>query len=120
MENMLLIQTTSALGVDTETMLIAQPSSGEEGFQIAVELMQTGDVDMVIIDSDSSLIPKAVLDGAVGEHAIGKKARLNSSAYPKLKSIAHNTNTCLIVISQYREKIVSCLVTLQLRRVDMH
>ena len=67
--------------------------------------MQTGDVDMVIIDSDSSLIPKAVLDGAVGEHAIGKKARLNSGAYPKLKSIAHNTNTCLIVISQYREKI---------------
>ena len=94
-----------ALGVNTETMLIAQPSSGEEGFQIAVELMQTGDVDLVIIDSDSSLIPKAVLDGAVGEHAIGKKARLNSSAYPKLKSIAHNTNTCLIVISQYREKI---------------
>ena len=94
-----------ALGVDTEKMLISQPSSGEEGFQIAVELMQTGDVDLIIIDSDSSLIPKAVLDGAVGEHAIGKKARLNSSAYPKLKSIAHNTNTCLIVISQYREKI---------------
>lgn len=94
-----------ALGVDTEKMLISQPSSGEEGFQIAVELMQTGDVDLIIIDSDSSLIPKAVLDGAVGEHAIGKKARLNSSAYPKLKSIAHNTRTCLIVISQYREKI---------------
>ncbi len=94
-----------ALGVDTEKMLISQPSCGEEGFQIAVELMQTGDVDLIIIDSDSSLIPKAVLDGAVGEHAIGKKARLNSSAYPKLKSIAHNTNTCLIVISQYREKI---------------
>ena len=94
-----------ALGVDTEKMLISQPSCGEEGFQIAVELMQTGDVDLIIIDSDSSLIPKAVLDGSVGEHAIGKKARLNSSAYPKLKSIAHNTNTCLIVISQYREKI---------------
>ena len=94
-----------ALGVDTEKMLISQPSCGEEGFQIAVELMQTGDVDLIIIDSDSSLIPKAVLDGSVGEHAIGKKARLNSSAYPKLKSIAHNTQTCLIVISQYREKI---------------
>jgi recombination protein RecA len=71
-----------ALGVDTETMMIAQPSCGEEGFNIAVELMQTGEVDLIIIDSDSSLIPKAVLDGAVGEHAIGKKARLNSSAYP--------------------------------------
>ena len=94
-----------ALGVDTERMLIAQPSSGEEGFNIAVEMMNTGEVDLIIIDSDSSLIPKAVLDGEVGDHAIGKKARLNSGAYPKIKSIAHGTNTCVIVISQYREKI---------------
>ena len=94
-----------ALGVDTGSMLIAQPSSGEEGFNIAVEMMQSGEVDLLIIDSDSSLIPKAVLDGDVGDHAIGKKARLNSGAYPKIKSIAHNTNTCIIVISQYREKI---------------
>jgi recombination protein RecA len=93
------------LGVDTTKMLIAQPSSGEEGFNIAVEMMSTGEVDLIIIDSDSSLIPKSVLDGDVGDHAIGKKARLNSSAYPKIKSIAHNTNTCVIVISQYREKI---------------
>tara|TARA_R110000787_G_scaffold2745_7_gene10720 strand:- start:10981 stop:12231 length:1251 start_codon:yes stop_codon:yes gene_type:complete len=95
----------NSLGVDTDTMMIAQPSCGEEGFNIAVELMQTGDVDLIIIDSDSSLIPKAVLDGAVGEHAIGKKARLNSSAYPKIKSMAHNTKTCVIIVSQYREKI---------------
>lgn len=94
-----------ALGVNTSEMLIAQPSCGEEGFNIAVQLMESGEVDLVIIDSDSSLIPKAVLDGDVGDSAIGKKARLNSSAYPKLKSIAHNHNVCLIVISQYREKI---------------
>ena len=94
-----------ALGVDTSQMLIAQPSSGEEGFNIAVEMMQSGEVDLLIIDSDSSLLPKAVLDGDVGDHAIGKKARLNSGAYPKIKSIAHNTDTCIIVISQYREKI---------------
>tara|TARA_R110000803_G_scaffold99843_1_gene167990 strand:- start:104 stop:1183 length:1080 start_codon:yes stop_codon:yes gene_type:complete len=94
-----------ALGVDTTKMLISQPSCGEEGFNIAVEMMNTGEVDLIIIDSDSSLIPKSVLDGEVGDHAIGKKARLNSSAYPKIKSIAHNTNTCVIVISQYREKI---------------
>ena len=94
-----------ALGVNTSEMLIAQPSSGEEGFNITVEMMKSGEVDLVIIDSDSSLIPKAVLDGDVGDHAIGKKARLNSGAYPKIKSIAHNTNTCVIVISQYREKI---------------
>lgn len=93
------------LGVNTEDMLIAQPSCGEEGFNIALQMIETGEVDLVIIDSDSSLIPKAVLDGEVGEHAIGKKAKLNSSAYPKLKSAINKNNVCLIVISQYREKI---------------
>ncbi len=94
-----------ALGVDTESLLIAQPSSGEEGFQIAMELINSGEVDLIIIDSDSSLIPKAVLDGDVGESSIGKKARLNSNAYPKLKSALSANNVCVIVVSQYREKI---------------
>ena len=60
---------------------------------------------MVIIDSDSSLIPKKVVDGEVGDSSIGKKAVLNSNAYPKLKSAAAENNVCVIVISQYREKI---------------
>ena len=94
-----------ALGVNTEQMLIAQPSCGEEGFQIAMELINSGEIDLIIVDSDSSLIPKAVLDGDVGESSIGKKARLNSNAYPKLKSALAEHNTCLIVVSQYREKI---------------
>lgn len=93
------------LGVNTAEMLIAQPSCGEEGFNIALQMIETGEVDLIIIDSDSSLIPKAVLDGDVGDSAIGKKARLNSSAYPKLKSAVNKHNVCLIVISQYREKI---------------
>jgi recombination protein RecA len=94
-----------ALGVDTTKMLIAQPSCGEEGFNIAMEMIQTGDIDLVIIDSDSSLIPKKVLDGEVGDSAIGKKAVLNSNAYPKLKTALSANNVCVIVISQYREKI---------------
>ena len=94
-----------ALGVDTTKMLIAQPSCGEEGFNIAMEMIGTGEVALVIIDSDSSLIPKKVLDGEVGDSAIGKKAVLNSNAYPKLKTAAANNNVCIIVISQYREKI---------------
>ena len=94
-----------ALGVDTTKMLIAQPACGEEGFNIAMELINSGEVDMVIIDSDSSLIPKKVLDGEVGDSAIGKKAVLNSNAYPKLKTAAANNNVCVVVISQYREKI---------------
>jgi recombination protein RecA len=94
-----------ALGVDTQKMLIAQPSCGEEGFNIAMEMINTGDIDLVIIDSDSSLIPKKVLDGEVGDSAIGKKAVLNSNAYPKLKTALSKHDVCMIVISQYREKI---------------
>lgn len=94
-----------SLGVDTTKLLIAQPSTGEEGFNVAVEMIKTGEIDLVIIDSDSSLIPKAVIDGDVGESSIGKKARLNNNAYPKLKSLLIQYKTCMIVISQYREKI---------------
>ena len=94
-----------ALGVDTTKMLIAQPSCGEEGFQIAMDMINTGDIDLVIIDSDSSLIPKKVLDGEVGDSSIGRKALLNSNAYPKLKSALSEHNVCVIVVSQYREKI---------------
>jgi recombination protein RecA len=94
-----------ALGVDTQRLLIAQPSCGEEGFNIAMEMINTGDIDLVIIDSDSSLIPKKQLDGDVGDSTIGYKARLNSNAYPKLKTALSKHDVCLIVISQYREKI---------------
>lgn len=94
-----------ALGVDTSKMLITQPGCGEEGFNIALEIINSGEIDLVIIDSDSSLIPKSVLDGEVGDSSIGKKARLNSNAYPKLKTALSANNVCVIVISQYREKI---------------
>jgi recombination protein RecA len=95
----------SALGVDISKMLIAQPSHGEEGFQIALDMIESGEVDLVIIDSDSSLIPKKVLDGDIGDSSIGRKAKLNSDVYPKLKGILSKHNTCVIVVSQYREKI---------------
>lgn len=94
-----------ALGVDTEKMLLSQPSNGEEGFNIALEMIKSGDLGLVIIDTDSSLIPKKVVDGDVGEHAIGHKAKLNSNAYPKLKVALAKHNVCVIIISQYREKI---------------
>ncbi len=94
-----------AIGVNTADMLIAQPSSGEEGFNIAMDMINTGEVDLIIIDSDSSLLPKKVIDGEVGDSAIGKKAVLNNNAYPKLKGALSQHNVCVIVISQYREKI---------------
>ena len=93
------------LGVDTTKMLIAQPTCGEEGFNIAMEMINTGELDLVVIDSDSSLIPKKMLDGEVGDSTIGRKALLNSNAYPKLKGALSKHNVCVIVISQYREKI---------------
>ena len=94
-----------ALGVDVDAMLLAQPSCGEEGFNIALELINTGEIDLVIIDSDSSLIPKKILDGDVGDSNIGRKAKLNSDTYPKMKTALARNNTCAIVVSQYREKI---------------
>lgn len=94
-----------ALGVDTSKMIFAQPGSGEEGFQIALDLINTGEIKLAIIDSDSSLMPKKVVDGEVGDSAIGKKAVLNNGAYPKLKNACSDHGTCLIVISQFREKI---------------
>lgn len=94
-----------ALGVDMERLLMAQPSSGEEGFNIACDVIKTGEVDLVIIDSDNSLIPLSIVEGDVGDSSIGKKARLNSNAYPKLKSLLAEFKVCVIVISQYREKI---------------
>jgi recombination protein RecA len=94
-----------ALGVNVDSMLLAQPSCGEEGFNIALDLINTGEIDLVIIDSDSSLIPKKILDGDVGDSNIGRKAKLNSDTYPKMKTALARNNTCAIVVSQYREKI---------------
>jgi len=94
-----------AIGVNTSELLIAQPNCGEEGFNIAMDMINTGEVDLIIIDSDSSLLPKKVIDGEVGDSAIGKKAVLNNNAYPKLKGALSQHNVCVIVISQYREKI---------------
>lgn len=94
-----------ALGVDTSTMLLSQPSNGEEGFNIALKMIDTGEIGLVIIDSDSSLIPKKQVDGEVGDSVIGYKARMNSNVYPKLKSALAKHNVCVIVVSQFREKI---------------
>ena len=95
-----------ALGVDTTKLLFSQPECGEDAFQIVESMIKTGKIDLIIIDSDSSLIPKSVIvDGTIGDSSIGKKARLNSSAYPRLKNLLVQYKTCIIITSQYREKI---------------
>lgn len=94
-----------SLGVDLTKLVLCQPNSGDEGFNVAIDLIKTGEIDLLIIDSDSSLIPKSIMDAPVGESTIGKKARLNSDSYPKLKNALVKYNVCVIVTSQYREKI---------------
>ena len=93
------------LGVDVNKLLISQPNNGTDGFEIAYKLIETGEFDLVIIDSDSSFLPKDVLENPIGSSNIGKKAKLNSDVYPKFKGLVNRTNTCLVVTSQYREKI---------------
>lgn len=95
----------SRLGVDVDKLLICQPNNGNDGFEVALKLIGTGEIDLVIIDSDSSLLPKDVLENPVGTSNIGKKAKLNSDVYPKFKGLVNRTNTCMVVTSQYREKI---------------
>lgn len=93
------------LGVDTETLILVQPSNGEEGFTIAEELISTGEISLCIIDSDSSLLPKSLFDNDMEASNIGKKAKLNSTAYPKLKLKLTQNNTCVVVTSQYRQQV---------------
>jgi recombination protein RecA len=95
----------SQLGVDINDLYISQPDYGEQGFEIAIALLNTGEVDLIVIDSDSALQPKSVMEGEIGQSAIGKKAKLNSDFYPKLKVAVGKSNTCVVVVSQYRDKV---------------
>ena len=94
----------SQLGVnlDDETFLLCQPENGEQGYDTALKLMDSGEIGLVIIDSDSSLVPKAMMEGEVGQNFIGKKASLNSQTYPKLKVAAKKHNVAVVSIFQYR------------------
>lgn len=93
------------VNVNSDKFLICQPDNGDVGFEVAIKLIETGEIDLVIIDSDSSLLPQAVLENPVGASNIGKKAKLNSDVYPKFKGLVHRNNTCMLITSQYREKI---------------
>ena len=93
------------LGVDIENLLISQPDTGEQALEIAAALIATGAVDLVVVDSVAALVPKAELDGEMGDSHMGLHARLMSQAMRKLTGVVSKTNTCLIFINQVREKI---------------
>lgn len=94
-----------ALGVRTRDLLIAQPDYGEQALEICDALVQSAGVDLVVIDSVAALVPKAELDGDMGDSLPGLHARLMSQAMRKLTAVAHKSNTTVIFINQLRQKI---------------
>jgi len=94
-----------ALGVDTDNLLVSQPDSGEQALEIAEVLIRSGAVDVLVVDSVAALVPRAELEGEMGEAQMGLQARLMSQAMRKLTAIVSKSKTCLIFINQIREKI---------------
>ena len=93
------------LGVDVENLLVSQPDYGEQALEITGALIASGAVDVAVVDSVAALVPKAELDGEMGDSHMGLHARLMSQALRKLTGAVSKTNTCLIFINQVREKI---------------
>ncbi|HTU32915.1 MAG TPA: recombinase RecA [Candidatus Acidoferrum sp.] len=93
------------LGVDVDNLLVSQPDNGEQALAIAEALIRTNAVDIVVVDSVAALVPKAELEGEMGEPQMGLQARLMSQALRKLTAIVNKSKTCLVFINQIREKI---------------
>src|SRR5580658_348901 len=93
------------LGVDIDNLLVSQPDNGEQALEICEALVRSSAVDVVVIDSVAALVPKAELDGEMGDASMGMQARLMSQAMRKLTAIVSKSHTCLIFINQIREKI---------------
>jgi recombination protein RecA len=93
------------LGVDTDNLLVSQPDFAEQALEITAALITSGSIDVLVVDSVAALVPKAELDGEMGDSHMGVQARLMSQAMRKLTGIVAKSNTCLIFINQIREKI---------------
>ncbi len=93
------------IGVNTKEMLISQPDTGEQALEIVETLVRSGGVDVVIVDSVAALVPKAEIDGEMGDHHIALQARLMSQALRKLAGIVSKTNTTIVFINQIRIKV---------------
>ena len=91
--------------MDVDNLLVSQPDNGEQALEIAQELIRSGAVDMIVVDSVAALVPRAELEGDMGDPQMGLQARLMSQALRKLTGIVSKSRTCLIFINQIREKI---------------
>ena len=94
-----------ALGVDVDNLLVSQPDYAEQALEITAALIASGSIDVLVVDSVAALVPKAELDGEMGDSHMGVQARLMSQAMRKLTGTVSKSNTCLIFINQIREKI---------------
>jgi recombination protein RecA len=93
------------LGVDLDNLLVSQPDNGEQALEIVEVLVRSGGVDVIVVDSVAALVPRAEIEGEMGEAQMGLQARLMSQALRKLTGIVSKSKTCLIFINQLREKI---------------
>ena len=93
------------LGVDLDNLLVSQPDHGEQALEIVEVLVRSGGADVVVVDSVAALVPRAEIDGEMGEAQVGLQARLMSQALRKLTGVVAKSSTCLVFINQLREKI---------------
>ncbi|OVE76546.1 recombinase RecA [bacterium F11] len=93
------------IGVDIDNLLISQPDSGEQALEITEQLVRSGAVDLIVIDSTAALVPRSEIEGEMGQSSMGVQARLMSQALRKLTAILHKSKTCIIFINQLRQKI---------------
>lgn len=105
MEHVLDTEYMKKLGINTAELIVSQPSFGEQALDMTDTLIRSNALDLIIIDSVAALVPKAELDGEMGDHFVGLHARLMSQAMRKLTGTVKKTDTCLIFINQIREKI---------------
>jgi recombination protein RecA len=104
-EHALDAQYSQRLGVDLENLLVSQPDNGEQALEITEVLIRSNGVDVVVVDSVAALVPRAEIEGEMGEAQMGLQARLMSQALRKLTGVVSKSKTCLIFINQLREKI---------------
>ncbi len=93
------------IGVDVDSLIVSQPDTGEQGLEIAEALVRSGALDVIVVDSVAALVPKAEIDGEMGDSHVGLQARLMSQAMRKLAGVLSKTNTVCIFINQLREKV---------------
>ena len=94
-----------ALGVDIDNLIISQPDTGEQALEITEALIRSGAIDIIVVDSVAALVPKAEIDGDMGDAHVGLQARLMSQALRKLAGVLNKSNTAIVFINQLREKV---------------